>query len=258
MKPIEILTLVFLAATNPVAKAGHYQKDPGCEKVLDGRSSTALLIQRWKTKLEGTVRSETNCLSTISRELIYDNPEFEAIVDNGIAALPDILENLEQTRMLKEGFFRITKWRYELIRTGATPSDFRWTPVGCVIVSDVEQWNQRIPDPVSMCKTWWSKWRFETDKFFSDYLDDLKLALRTTNHVTETNALQNIRNLGLPVLPFLVERYSEYPQFLPIIGELTDRTFPSDTTPLLLSEWWETNKTRYSLPAPTNPPNLEK
>ena len=59
---------------------------------------------------------------------------------------------------------------------------------------------------------------------------------------------RQIVNLGLPVLPCLVDVVDEHAEFIAAVSELTDGALPKNAKPDECKAWWEENKERFTLP----------
>ena len=69
-------------------------------------------------------------------------------------------------------------------------------------------------------------------------------------------AYRRIVDLGIPVLPYLVEHVGEQPEFVAAISELSGEALPQNATAADCRQWWEENKQKFELPGreETSPP----
>ena len=95
---------------------------------------------------------------------------------------------------------------------------------------------------------WWRVGRFQTGAQFRDLyarwckLEGVKM------HDDAAKVYRQIVNLGLPVLPYLVDVVEESPEFVVAISELSGGDMPKNAKPEECKVWWGKNKERYILP----------
>ena len=77
------------------------------------------------------------------------------------------------------------------------------------------------------------------------------------DYLTATNNLVRIQELGIPVLPLLVEHYSEAPEYLSIIENLSSQHFPQKVSPNQLGDWWKQNEKLFFLPSKEETDRIE-
>lgn len=95
---------------------------------------------------------------------------------------------------------------------------------------------------------WWRVGRFQTGAQFRDLyarwckLEGVKM------HDDAAKVYRQIVNLGLPVLPYLVDVVEESPEFVVAISELSGGDMPKNAKPEECKVWWEKNKEQFTLP----------
>lgn len=182
--------------------------------------------------------------SSISSDIYYDNEPFRRILDLGVSAVPDIINALENDRRLVEALQGITKWKYNIARTGVTPKTYIWT------VSEIPaiRGTNGPPDRVAVWKYWWQEERFKTGDHFSELYTAWKIAMKAGEYEKADHVRQKIINLGLPVLPYLVDVAKMQPEWMLVIRQLTQDALPKDISGTECEAWWKENRVKYDLP----------
>jgi hypothetical protein len=98
---------------------------------------------------------------------------------------------------------------------------------------------------------WWKKGRFKTGERFAERYAEWRRLLDEGKTGDAEKAFRKIGFLGTPVLPYLIERIEQEPEFVRAVARLTMRGDGGPTTNATPAEcrlWWEKNKTKYELP----------
>lgn len=167
-----------------------------------------------------------------------NNQAFDAIVRLGVPALPYVAQKLEndgRATVIWHAICRIAKVRIRSeydIRTGKI--SFPEFP------ESIEGENIYL--------YWWKKGRFTTEARFNMLYAEWKSYKKTGSTNEIDCAYQHIVNLGLPVLPYLVNVVEESPEFVVAVSELSGGDVPKNAKPEECKIWWEKNKERYILP----------
>lgn len=182
--------------------------------------------------------------SSLPSDIYYDNEPFRRILDLGVSAVPDIIQALENDRRLVEALQEITKWKYNIVRTGETPKAYTWT------VSEIPaiRGTNGPPDRVAVWKYWWQKERFKTGEHFNELYEAWNMATKAGEYEKADLLRQKITNLGIPVLPYLIEAAKTQPEWLLAIRQLTKDALPEDISGAECETWWEENRIKYDLP----------
>jgi len=208
-------------------------------------SSVELAYNAWTNYLAREVFPATATNLFLKSFDVYENKHFHAIVENGVRALPFLVEKMPENGLLAEAFSKITKYRYAVYRTGDEPGHRTWLVEG----HPEARSGSGPPDEVAILMAWWSEWRFETSILFDKWDSEYNSALARNDVVARTNAIKKIRDLGIPVLPYLVNQIERTPSYLPLVAELSEHPFPHSTRPDQIKRWWEQNKKKYVLPS---------
>lgn len=197
----------------------------------------------WTTYL-ANLPLEVLVKSSISSDVFYDNEPFRRIVDLGVSALPEIIKTVENDRRLIEALQEITKWKYDVVRTGDTLKVYIWT------VAEIPgiHGTNGPPDRVAVWKYWWQEERFKTGDHFSELYTTWNTATKAGEIAKAEHIRQKIINLGLPVLPYLVDAAKTQPEWLSAIRELTQGAVPKDISGIECEVWWKENSDKYALP----------
>ena len=182
--------------------------------------------------------------SSITSDVYYDNEPFRRIIDLGVSAVPEIMKTVENDRRLVEALQEITKWKYDIARTGETPKTYIWT------VSEIPaiRGTNGPPDRVAVWKYWWQEERFKTGEHFGELYTVWNTAMKEGESEKATHIRQQIINLGLPVLPYIVDAAKTQPEWISVIRELTQDAVPEDISGIECEVWWKENSDKYVLP----------
>jgi hypothetical protein len=172
-----------------------------------------------------------------------DTPAFRAIVDLGPAALPLIagkVENDPRADFLLQAIQIITK-------------------VKITEVFDHAQYRMVCPDYPELEPSqdpywyWWNEGRFKTGERFSELYGKWRALREEKKDKEAQETYQKIIDLGLPVLPYLVDKAAEQPELVPAVSTLSDGALPPTATAADCREWWEKNKQKFELPPRSQP-----
>lgn len=186
----------------------------------------------WKESVKSTA-----WLKSTARGYV-DNLEFQAIVDLGPSALPHIVAKMESDaagNVLWHAIRRIAKVRIREKYDAATNS---------LLFPDYPE----LKKGENVYLHWWRVGRFQTETRFRELyvrwceLDGEK------SHDDAGKVYRQIVNLGLPVLPYLVDVVEGHPEFIPAVSELSNGALPKNAKPEECMSWWRRNKERYTLP----------
>ena len=95
---------------------------------------------------------------------------------------------------------------------------------------------------------WWKDGRFKTEERFADLLGQWKTQKAAKREDQARQTLQQIGDLGIPVLPYLIANAEQQPDLLPVIVKLTDAAVPPTATPADCKQWWAANRHSVELP----------
>lgn len=182
--------------------------------------------------------------SSISSDVYYDNEPFRRIVDLGVSAVPEIIKTVDGDRRLVEALQEITKWKYDVVRTGDTPKAYIWTVAEIPSIRGTNG----PPNRVEVWKYWWQEERFKTGEHFDDLYSEWNTATKAGESGKAEQARQQIIDLGLPVLPYLVDAAKTQPEWMPAVRELTHDSLPQGLSGAECATWWQENQERFSFP----------
>lgn len=160
------------------------------------------------------------------------NPHFQAIVEIGVPALPYIMKKIEKNPgdfHLECAVWRITMKRFE-------KSDWPDGKLGDSITA------------AKMYVQWWKEGRHKTGEKFSELYSKWKTLKSEKKDKEAKETYRQIVNLGIPVLPYLVENVETEPEFIPAVVKLTGRSLLATATGPECKQWWENNKQKWKLP----------
>ncbi len=88
-----------------------------------------------------------------------------------------------------------------------------------------------------------------TSRGFTNAYNNLLAARQIGDSNAETAAECRIQNLGIPVLPFLIEGVkSGEKRFIGIISKLTENEIPMNASPEQCIDWWSKHKQDWTIP----------
>jgi hypothetical protein len=177
----------------------------------------------------------------------YDNPFYQKILGLGVDAVPLILAKMKTDPRIGKALIDITKWCYHINRVG--DGDQRvWT---------VDEFPDEIgttgpPDGIRLCERWWTEFRKQVPVRFSALYAEWQGLKKEGKSKEAEEKLQRIKDLGIDVLPLLVERVQKGDtDLIPAIAYLTDKKMPESATAAECVSWWAANKEKWTLPPPT-------
>lgn len=153
---------------------------------------------------------------------------FKEIIRLGPAALPEIIEKLPSDPLLMEAFYVISKKHLPEFKTlqGA--------------------------DRVAYLKTWWSTVEESTSAKFTEESGRLKQAKRDSRADQQSTARESIRRMGVVALPHLFTEIAKgETDLIPVASQLVGGELPPTATPAQCADWWQQNKTKWSIPPHT-------
>jgi hypothetical protein len=168
--------------------------------------------------------------------------EFGEMIKLGPAVIPFVVEQIETNP---------DEYDFALVRVISRLTDYRF---GVDEWPDVEPGDEALGHNRRRVLTyirWWKKWRFKTEERFAERYAEWHRLLDEGKTEEAQKAFRRIVFLGTPVLPYLIERVEQEPEFVGAIAKLTvrwDGGSPTNATPAECRLWWEKNKAKYELP----------
>jgi hypothetical protein len=162
-----------------------------------------------------------------------NNKFFSAIVDLGPNVLPIIVEKMQkdsEADILWQAIQRIAKVKLEAVYDKTS--------------------NKMIyPEYSNACQNvyicWWESGRFQTKSKFVILYNKWKV-LKSENKDKEARVeLTRIINLGIPVLPYLIDSVQIHPELMAAISFLSNNEISFNADVATLMQWWENNKQKY-------------
>jgi len=200
--------------------------------------------KEWALSLDKIVGVKSNM---DTRACFDDNPYYQKIVGLGVEAVPLILTRMRTHPFIATALLDITKWRYHIKRTGDVPKEFVWT---------VEEFPDEVgttgpPDGIRLCERWWTEFRKQVPERFSTLYGEWQGLKKEGKSKEADEKFQRIKDLGIDVLPLLVEKVQKGDtDLIPAIAYLTDKKMPESATAAECISWWEANKEKWTLPPP--------
>ena len=100
---------------------------------------------------------------------------------------------------------------------------------------------------------WWPTFRESTKLEFDQCLAEITTAQREGNKEKESLLLKQIKDLGVPALPHLVEKISSgCVAFIPIVSYLTNGEIGPTASVSSCETWWKANKEKWLIPLQTH------
>lgn len=220
------MRLIAAAATLLCCKMLMAENDP----VTQGFDAKYLAWRKFVNRPEVLVQS--------TAQASIENAYFDALVAIGPSALPLIAAKIEEdpsATVLWHAIEKIAKIK---------------------IAGVYDQSKNRIVFPdYPMLKTnedvyvlWWKEGRFKTGERFADLFAKW-CALKSDSKDEESKTIyKQIVDLGLPVLPYLVDAAKQRPEFIPAISALADGSLVPTASPGECMEWWNKNRQKFELP----------
>jgi hypothetical protein len=162
-----------------------------------------------------------------------DCREYRDIVGLGAKELPAIISKMEDApndplaQQLWVAVARISKKRFEK--------------------EEIRSVSNNV-DRVFIWLTWWKEGRFETGDRFTELYEQWKSSQSQKKDLAAQETLQKIVELGIPVLPYLIDEVEREPGLASAFSQLTDQAIPPTATASECKEWWNRNKNKYELP----------
>ncbi len=99
---------------------------------------------------------------------------------------------------------------------------------------------------------WWKQDRNLTSAQFETLWNRCRACRSAGDQTGAELNLKNIRSLGLPVLPCLVDRIAAgATELIPLVKELTNgKASPDELLPATIRDWWKRNRDTWTLPDP--------
>lgn len=238
-------TMLIFVVSCVVGSNSAAEKPPEVQK--DVSSAFEQKYLRWKSRIAEKMTFSQRVKSTLPASVFYDNEEFEDIVELGIPAIPCMIQKLHDDRRLRHALYRITKWKYNVRRSGQKPSEYVWT------VEEFPDIREKGGPPDS--REIWLRWWREGPKFTAERFAMLYRqwnGLKKDGKEEEAAGLyQRLKDLGIAALPHMIKRLKEGDtDLIPAISYLTDSAVNEDATAAECVEWWEENKDRWTIPFP--------
>ncbi len=165
------------------------------------------------------------------------SPEFQAIVALGPPVVPFLIEKIEQNPEdfhLEVAVHRIAKKRF-----------------------DKTEWPQGkrgdAKTAAEMYVQWWKVDRFKTGERFAELYGKWKSLKAEKKDKEADKTYQQIVDLGLPVLPYLLDKVEQQTKFVPAISKLSDGELDPKARVKDIKKWWKKNKQRFELPNQSAP-----
>ena len=225
------------------------------------------VYQAWD-RLITEKRSILDSLSTRHPvESFFTNDHYHAMAAMGAQALPLLIGKMEQGSKDPDSN---SKWLgYLVSRTtkASTESVYRIDPVtGAPDLKFPEypEWDGKE----SLRILWWRTGRFRVGKRFAELYPQWRKLRNKKDSAEAEKVYKRIKNLGIPALPYLMQKLDESPELVAVVAYLTsDSVAPTRDPPAALAlpvplppgvpptaspaecrEWWKANKKRYELP----------
>lgn len=166
------------------------------------------------------------------RSFLAAGPDFQEIVALGPKVVPYLVEKIEKN----PGDFHLEHAIYRIIKKDFEKNDWPQNKLGDSITA------------AKMYVQWWKEGRFKTGGRFAELYSKWKTLKLEKKDKEAKETYRQIVNLGIPVLPYLVENVETEPEFIPAISKLTDRQLPATATGAGCKQWWQNNKQKWELP----------
>jgi len=156
--------------------------------------------------------------------------EFQEIVELGTKILPLLVEKIDNNPEdfhLEIAIRRITKKHF-------AKSEWPSGKLGDARTAAI------------MYAQWRKEGRFKTEELFKELYDKYKSLKLEKKDKKAQEIYQQIVNLGIPVLPYLIDKLESHPEFVPAISKLSSGVLPLTATTADCRQWWETNSLLFS------------
>lgn len=171
------------------------------------------------------------------------SPLFESIVQMGPAVLPCVASKMEEdpeATVLWQAFVRLAKVN---IRGVYEKSSNR------VIFPDYPD----LGPNENVYIHWWKKGRFRTAELFVRFHGRWRSLNSEGKREEAQEMYRKIVDLGLPVLPYLVDAAEDCPELCPAIIELSGGALMRGASVEACKRWWTLSRDGLQLPAPDGP-----
>jgi len=200
-------------------------------------------------------------------EAFFTNEYYHAMAEMGVQALPLLIGKIEQGGKNPDSN---AKWlKYLVSRAIKTQTEYAYlvdktTGERELIFPEYPEWDGKEDLRI----LWWKKGRFRVDDRFAEFYPQWRKLRKDKNSAEAEKVYKKIKGLGIPVLPYLMEKLDESPELVAVVAYLTsDSVAPTWAPPGALSlsvplpagvsptaspaecrAWWQANKKRYELP----------
>jgi len=161
------------------------------------------------------------------------NKEFQELVNIGAEAVPLLIEKMEDNQEdfhLEVAVYRITKRRF-----------------------DKAEWPEGkrgdAKTAAKMYVKWWKEDRATTADRASELYDAMKRLKKAGKEIEAGDKLESIVDLGVDVLPFLVERVDDAPDLLPAIVKLSGGKVNKEWDGKECKKWLQENRSKVLPPS---------
>ena len=240
------VALIVIAITLPVRVTAQPNTRAGIGQLFETR------YWAWRQWLAG--HPDPQGFSSEGTRWAFNNVPYRQLVALGPRSVPCILARSGSDILLLDALGEISKFQFHLRNQALRPGVVRWT------VDELPgvQWSQP-PDFRDIWRRWWNEVRFQTPERFAKLHDERQSLLKQGDAKGAQEKYQRIQDLGIPVLPCLVDRIGEgATDLVPIMSALTNGGVKGGARTQNRVKWWNQHKDEWTLPpaspAPVNPP----
>lgn len=186
--------------------------------------------KRWKIRMNQSDMLES------SGPGLFDCQEYQNIVKLGVGALPEIMSQMDtypddpMAHQLWVAAARISKKKFE---------------------NEEERNIRSNKNRVILWQEWWKEGRFKTGAQSATLIKKWNNLKSEKNDKEAEKVYVKIVNLGIPVLPYLVDNVDRNPELIPAISRLSAGDIPTTATSPVCKKLWKKCKNKYELPGPT-------
>ena len=180
----------------------------------------------------------------------FNSEPYRQLVALGPRSVPCILPRLRGDMNLLAALQDITGVRLHERHEALAPGKERWT------VDELPglQWS-RLPDPRDIWFRWWKEERPHTSARFEKLYAERQTLLQQGDAKGAQEKYELIQDLGIPVLPCLVDKIGQgATDLVPILSALTKGAVKPDASPKDCAEWWNGHEEEWTLPSATPAP----
>ena len=180
----------------------------------------------------------------MSTDWAFDNEPYRQLVALGPRSVPYMAARYGSDVLLGKALGDITKAEIHLRNQTSRPGVERWT------VDELPgvEWSQD-PDVRDIWLRWWNEARFQTPGRFAKLYDERQALLKQGDVKGAEENYQRIQDLGIPVLPCLVDKIGKgATDLVPIMSALTNGGVKGDAKPQDCIKWWNQHKVEWTLP----------